>query len=129
MHPERFESWLTVDPRGLYCRRGGFHIGPHSPVNRAVITHAHSDHARAGHDHVVGTRETLALTKARLGTAARLGTQTLALGEALRVGDVTVRLVPAGPVLGSAPAGIEWRGGPPGGLAADQARRRPRPSP
>jgi putative mRNA 3-end processing factor len=110
MHPERFESWLTVDPRGLYCRPGGFHIDPHSPVNRAVITHAHSDHARAGHDHVLGTRETLALMKARLGTAARLGTQTLALGEALRVGDVTVRLVPAGHVLGSAQVVIEWRG-------------------
>jgi Cft2 family RNA processing exonuclease len=75
MHPERFESWLTVDGRGLYCRPGGFHIDPHSPVNRAVITHAHSDHARPGHDHVLATRETLALMKTRLGTAAKLGTQ------------------------------------------------------
>ena len=76
MHPERFESWLTVGTHGLYCRPGGFHIDPHSAVNRAVITHAHSDHARAGHDHVLATRETLALMKTRLGTAAKLGTQS-----------------------------------------------------
>ena len=66
MHPERFESWLTVGTHGLYCRPGGFHIDPHSAVNRAVITHAHSDHARAGHDHVLATRETLALMSALL---------------------------------------------------------------
>ena len=110
MHPERFESWLTVDRRGLYCRPGGLHIDPHSAVNRAVITHAHSDHARPGHDHVLATRETLALMKTRLGTAAKLGTQTLAYGEMLQVGDVTVKLVPAGHVLGSAQVVIEWRG-------------------
>ena len=79
-------------------------------MNRAVITHAHSDHARAGHDHVLATRETLALMKARLGSAAKLGTQALGYGETLQVGDVTVRLVPAGHVLGSAQVVIEWRG-------------------
>ena len=110
MHPERFESWLTVGTHGLYCRPGGFHIDPHSAVNRAVITHAHSDHARAGHDHVLATRETLALMKPRLGSAAKLGTQALSYGETLQVGDVTVRLVPAGHVLGSAQVVIEWRG-------------------
>ena len=110
MHPERFESWLTVDSRGLYCRPGGFHIDPHSPVNRAVITHAHSDHARPGHDHVLATRETLALMKMRLGTAAKLGTQTLGYGDMLQVGDVTVKFVPAGHVLGSAQIVIDWRG-------------------
>ena len=98
MHPERFESWLTVGTHGLYCRPGGFHIDPHSAVNRAVITHAHSDHARAGHDHVLATRETLALMKARLGSAAKLGTQALGYGETLQVGDVTLRLAPAGHV-------------------------------
>jgi len=110
VHPERFESWLTVDGSGLHCRPGGFHIDPHGAVNRAVITHAHSDHARPGHDHVLATRETLALMKARLGTAATLGTQTLAYGETLQVGDVAVTLAPAGHVLGSAQVAIEWRG-------------------
>src|SRR5262249_16537573 len=110
MHPERFESWLTVGTHGLYCRPGGFHIDPHSPVNRAVITHAHSDHARPGHDHVLATRETLALMKTRLGTAAKLGTQTLGYGDMLQVGDVTVKFVPAGHVLGSAQIMIDWRG-------------------
>ena len=125
MRPEQFESWLTVDARGLYCRPGGFHIDPHAAVNRAVITHAHSDHARPGHDHVLATRETLALMKTRLGTAAKLGTQTLAYGETLQVGDVTVKLVPAGHVLGSAQVVIEWRGRARRDLRRLQAKRRP----
>src|SRR4029078_6509266 len=100
MHPERFESWLTVDRRGLYCRPGGLHIDPHSAVNRAVITHAHSAHARPGHDPVLATRETLALMKTRLGTAAKLGTQTLAYGETLQVGVVRTQRAPTGAVCG-----------------------------
>lgn len=110
MKADQFESWLSVDDCGLYCRPGGFHIDPHAPVSRAVITHAHSDHARGGHDHVLATRETLALMKARLGTAARLGSQAIGYGETLTIGDVRVRLAPAGHVLGSAQVAIEWRG-------------------
>ena len=75
MRPEQFESWLTVDARGLYCRPGGFHIDPHAGAKRAVITHGHSDHARPGHDHVLATRETLAVMKTRLGAAAPRSTQ------------------------------------------------------
>ena len=52
MKPERFETWLTVDRKGLYCRPGGFHIDPYGGAKRAVITHGHSDHARPGHEHV-----------------------------------------------------------------------------
>ena len=110
MRPEQFESWLTVDARGLYCRPGGFHIDPHAGAKRAVITHGHSDHARPGHDHVLATRETLAVMKTRLGAAAPRSTQEAAYGEAVRIGDVTVTLLPAGHVLGSAQVLIEWRG-------------------
>ena len=67
MKPERFETWLTVDGKGLYCRPGGFHIDPYGGAKRAVVTHGHSDHARPGHDHVLATRETLAV----MTTAAR----------------------------------------------------------
>ena len=110
MRPEQFKSWLTVDARGLYCRPGGFHIDPHAGAKRAVITHGHSDHARPGHDHVLATRETLAVMKTRLGAAAPRSTQEAAYGEAVRIGDVTVTLLPAGHVLGSAQVLIEWKG-------------------
>lgn len=110
MTPSKFASWLTVDKSGLFCRPGGFHIDPHNAVSRAVITHGHSDHARPGHDHVLATEETLAVMRARLGTAAGSGTQRAAYGEALRIGDVTVTLLPAGHVLGSAQVLLEWQG-------------------
>jgi putative mRNA 3-end processing factor len=110
MRPERFDTWLTVDSKGLYCRPGGFHIDPYGGAKRAVITHGHSDHARPGHDHVLATPETLAVMKARLGTVAKRGTQAAAYGEAIKIGEVTVTLVPAGHVLGSAQVLIEWKG-------------------
>jgi putative mRNA 3-end processing factor len=105
-----FSSWLTVDAHGLYCRPGGFHVDPHGAVGRAVITHAHSDHARPGHDHVLATQETLALMRARLGDGAGRSQQTASYGEPIKVGDVSVRLAPAGHVLGSAQIVIDYRG-------------------
>ena len=110
MRPERFDTWLTVDRKGLYCRPGGFHIDPCGGAARAVITHGHSDHARPGHDHVLATRETLAVMTSRLGTPARSSTQALAYGEKISIGDVAVTLFPAGHVLGSAQVLIEWQG-------------------
>src|SRR5262249_8609236 len=110
MRPDRFESWLKVDAKGLYCRPGGFHIDPYAGAKRAVITHGHSDHARPGHQHVLATRETLAIMEQRLGQAASPGTQALAYGERIEIGEVTVTLVPAGHVLGSAQVVVEWKG-------------------
>jgi putative mRNA 3-end processing factor len=110
MKPDRFDSWLTVDRKGLYCRPGGFHIDPYGGAKRAIITHGHSDHARPGHGHVLATAETLAVMTARLGTPAKRGTQAAAYGERLKIGDVTVTLLPAGHVLGSAQVLIEWKG-------------------
>jgi putative mRNA 3-end processing factor len=110
MRPERFDSWLTVDRKGLHCRPGGFHIDPYGGAKRAVVTHGHSDHARPGHEHVLATRETLAFMTTRLGTPARVGVQALAYGETISIGDVAVTLFPAGHVLGSAQVLIEWKG-------------------
>lgn len=110
MNPDRFQTWLTVDRHGLYCRPGGFHVDPSGPVDRAVVTHAHSDHARPGHEHVLATKETLALMRTRLGDGAGRSHQAAAYGETLSVGDVTLRLLPAGHVLGSAQVAIEWKG-------------------
>jgi putative mRNA 3-end processing factor len=87
---------------------GDFHIDPSGPVPRAVITHGHSDHARPGHDAVLATADTLAIMRLRLGTLGQ--TQALAYGVPLRVKDVTVTLVPAGHILGSAQVVIDYNG-------------------
>ncbi len=89
---------------------GNFHIDPHAPVARAVITHGHSDHARPGHGAVLATADTLAIMRLRLGPAAMGQSQALAYGKAMTIGDVTLRLVPAGHILGSAQVVIEWNG-------------------
>jgi putative mRNA 3-end processing factor len=107
-HPE---TWLRVTPAGLYCEPAGCFIDPARPVERAIVTHGHADHARPGHAAVLATPETLAIMRARMGEAAA-GTsqQPLRAGEELRLGEVTVRLAPAGHVLGSAQVVLEWRG-------------------
>ena len=98
---------LTQTPQGLYCPLGDFHIDPVRPVKRALVTHGHSDHARSGHRSVMATRETLLIMGARYGTDFAGSMQEAKLGEAIRIGDVTVRFTPAGHVLGSAQIGIE----------------------
>ena len=105
-----FETWLRPEPQGLYCVPGDFHIDPHRPVERAVITHGHSDHARPGHGAVLATADTLAIMRLRLGPSAKGTAQALAAGRSLTIGDVTVRLVPAGHILGSAQVVIDYRG-------------------
>jgi putative mRNA 3-end processing factor len=110
MRPDRFDTWLKVDAKGLYCRPGDFYIDPSRPTKRAIITHGHSDHARPGHDHVLATPETLAIMQTRLGKAAERGTQAAAYGETIQIGDVAVTVLPAGHVLGSAQILIEWQG-------------------
>jgi len=105
-HPD---TWLTPLQAGLFCEPGGFFIDPVRAVERAVITHAHSDHARPGHAAVLATPPTLALMRARMGDGAGATQQPLAWGERLRIGEVTLWLEPAGHVLGSAQVAIEYR--------------------
>ena len=107
-HPE---TWLKVLPQGLYCEPGGFFIDPLRAVEHAVVTHAHSDHARPGHRAVLASADTLALMRARLGAeGAGHSQQALGWGETVSVGDVRVWLRPAGHVLGSAQVAMEYRG-------------------
>ena len=104
------ERWIKVCPEGLYVEPGGFYVDPLRAVERAVITHGHSDHARPGHRHVLATPGTLAIMRQRLGDGAGGSQQPLEYGEAIRIGDVTVRLAPAGHVLGSAQVVLEYAG-------------------
>src|SRR5216110_1075586 len=95
---------------GLCCKPGGFHIDPVRPVERAVITHGHSAHARSGHGAVLATQETLAMMRLRYGDNFAGSTQAIAYGETIRLGDVTVTFHTAGHVLGSAQIAVS-RGG------------------
>lgn len=106
----RPEDWLTVTPKGLYCVPGDFYIDPPGPVDRAVVTHGHADHARPGHRHALGTPQTLDIMRHRFGPEGVPNGQALRYGQSLSVGDVTLRLVPAGHVLGSAQAVLEHNG-------------------
>jgi putative mRNA 3-end processing factor len=106
----RPETWIRTSSAGLYCEPGNFHIDPVRPVPRAVITHGHGDHARSGNERVLATPGTIAIMQERYGEAAGDSLQTLGYGETVAVGDVTVRLVPAGHVLGSAQIVLEYRG-------------------
>jgi putative mRNA 3-end processing factor len=103
-----FESWLRPEAQGLYCLPGGFFIDPHVGVDKAIITHGHSDHARAGHGAVLATAETIDVMQARLGDEPNR--QDIALGERKQIGDVAVWLAPAGHILGSAQVVMEYQG-------------------
>ncbi|HRO12408.1 ligase-associated DNA damage response exonuclease [Amaricoccus sp.] len=93
---------LLPRPQGLYCPPGDFHIDPIRPVARALVTHAHSDHATAGHGAVLATRETLDIMAIRLGDGFAATAQAARYGEPVALGGVAVTFRPAGHVLGSA---------------------------
>jgi len=102
MRQMRPQDILIRTPAGLCCKPGGFHIDPVRPVERALITHGHSDHARAGHGAVLATQETLDLMRLRYGENFAGSTQVAKPGETLTLGGVKVTFHPAGHVLGSA---------------------------
>ena len=106
----RPQDLLCPKPEGLYCAPGDFYIDPVRPVARAVITHGHADHARAGHGAVLATPETLGIMGERYGLGFAEAMQAAAYGEAVARDDVDVTLVPAGHVLGSAQVVVRWKG-------------------
>ncbi|MFI4998956.1 MAG: ligase-associated DNA damage response exonuclease [Reyranellales bacterium] len=103
-------SWLYPTSRGLYCAPGDFYVDPAVAVNRAVITHGHGDHARPGHRAALATSETLAIMRVRFDSMPDTAQQPLAYGESVRLGEVDVRLAPAGHILGSAQAVLDYKG-------------------
>jgi putative mRNA 3-end processing factor len=106
----RPQDLLCPRPEGLYCAPGDFYIDPVRPVARAVITHGHADHARAGHGAVLATPATLDIMHERYGADFAEARQAAAYGEAVPRDGVEVTLVPAGHVLGSAQAVVRWKG-------------------
>lgn len=99
---------LQITPNGLYCEAGDFYIDPDRPVARAVITHAHADHARSGCRHYLASAESEALMRMRLPEDSEF--EFLPYGHSIRVREVEVSLHPAGHILGSAQVRLEHRG-------------------
>ena len=106
----RPDQLLYPAPEGLYCPLGGFHIDPVRPVERALVTHGHSDHARSGHTHVMATRQTLDIMRLRYGDDFAGSEQAVAFGEIVAINGVRVSFHPAGHVLGSAQIAVEKEG-------------------
>ncbi len=106
----RPEDILVPTPSGVCCKLGGFHIDPTRRVERALITHGHSDHARAGHGAVLATQETLDLMRLRYGDNFAGSTQAARYGETLTLDGAKVTFYPAGHVLGSAQIAVEADG-------------------
>ena len=101
------EDLIVQRPEGLYCPPGDFFIDPWRAVPRAVITHAHADHARRGHGHYLAQRDALGVLRARLGAISIDGVD---YGQTLEHRGVRISLHPAGHVLGSAQVRLEYRG-------------------
>src|SRR5881394_1568300 len=104
----RLGSWIESHPEGIYVKPADAWIDPSQPKARAWVTHGHADHARGGHGAVLATPETLAIMATRYGPQP--GGQSISYDETIRIGDVAVRFVPAGHVLGSAQIVLEHNG-------------------
>ncbi|NBC94955.1 MAG: ligase-associated DNA damage response exonuclease [Deinococcus-Thermus bacterium] len=101
------EPVLTFTDRGIYCPAGDFFVDPWRPVDRALITHGHADHARWGHRRYLATEGTAPVMRHRLGD---IRLETVRFGETRRIGDATVSYHPAGHVPGSAQIRVEVGG-------------------
>jgi putative mRNA 3-end processing factor len=97
---------LTFTERGIACPLGGFYIDPWRPVERALITHGHADHARPGHGAYLATQAAAPVIAHRLGVMP----ETVAFGAVQRIGEVEVSFHPAGHVPGSAQIRVAHRG-------------------
>jgi putative mRNA 3-end processing factor len=98
---------ISFTEKGLYCRQGDFYIDPWKPVERAVITHGHGDHAYLGHKYYLCHRYTKSILQLRLGPN---NYQTLNWLETIFINDVKVSLHPAGHIIGSSQVRLEYKG-------------------
>jgi putative mRNA 3-end processing factor len=99
---------LALRPEGLYCEAGDFYVDPWRPVERAVVTHGHSDHASWGHAHYLCSKSCEPILRVRLGE--EIDVQPLEFNQPITIKNATVSLHPAGHILGSAQVRIEVEG-------------------
>jgi putative mRNA 3-end processing factor len=99
---------LEINDCGIYCPQADVYIDPWKPVKRALITHAHGDHARPGNDYYLAHRQSEQVMRLRLGEDIKL--QTVAYGEEITINSVRISFHPAGHITGSAQIRLEWEG-------------------
>ncbi len=103
-------NWLVKKKQGLYCLPGDFFIDPILPVNRALITHAHTDHARPNNKLILSSKETIELMKLRYGDNYCAFSQIINFGDTISLNNVKISIFPAGHILGSVQFLIEYKG-------------------
>jgi len=101
-----YNNFLELNDKGLYCSKGGFYIDPWKAVDKALITHAHSDHAKPGTKNYLAVDKSENLLKFRLGKKINL--QTVKYGENVNINGIKVSFHPAGHILGSAQIRLEF---------------------
>ncbi len=99
---------LQFDKDGIYCEQAGIYIDPWKPVDKAIITHAHSDHARWGSKSYLAHHDSKGILKYRLGQDINL--ETLDYNELITINGVKISLHPAGHIVGSAQVRLEYKG-------------------
>ncbi len=103
-------SWLVKKKEGLYCRPGQFFIDPLLPVKRAIITHAHADHARPSNKIILATKDTINIMRLRYGKNFCHSYQILNYNQSINIFGVKVKLIPAGHIIGSSQIYMEYKG-------------------
>ncbi|PBQ33326.1 DNA ligase-associated DEXH box helicase [Sphingobacteriaceae bacterium] len=98
---------LQFTNKGIYCPQADLYIDPWRPVDKAIITHAHSDHARSGSKHYLAHKDSEFILRYRLGT---ISLETLSYYESVTINGVNISLFPAGHIIGSAQVRLEYKG-------------------
>jgi putative mRNA 3-end processing factor len=104
------DDFLSINTNGLYCKYGDFYLDPKQPVTKAVISHAHADHAVSGNDEVYCTDSTAAFMQLRYGKNSAKIFNIVAYHQAFDIRDVKITFVSAGHMLGSAQVLMEYEG-------------------
>ncbi|MBK1441503.1 exonuclease [Parapedobacter sp. ISTM3] len=103
-------DFLVKRPEGYYCRYGDFFVDPLLPVKRALVSHAHGDHATPGHGQICCTAATAAFMRHRYNRQPGHTYTTFSYHQPFKIGNVAIRLIPAGHMLGSAQILMEYDG-------------------
>ena len=103
-------NWLIKKKEGLYCIPGDFYIDPLYPVKKALITHAHTDHARPNNHFILGTKETIEIMKIRYAKSYCTNHQVINYNSTLKINNIDITFIPAGHILGSSQILIEYNG-------------------
>lgn len=101
------DALLQFTNKGLYCDQGDFFIDPWKPVNRALITHAHSDHLKTGHQSYLVHKDGLAISQYRLGNTAKV--ESILFNQPISINGVEVTYFPAGHIIGSAQIKLSYK--------------------